>query len=170
MQSNFDTAFKHVLQSEGGFSDDPRDPGGMTNLGVTKRTWERWTGREVIEQEMRDLTPEQVAPLYKTEYWDAVSADLLPAGLDYAVFDFAVNAGSMRAITVLQQVVRVNPDGIIGKKTLAAIETMGCRQVIKKFSEVRDAFYRSLTTFPTFGKDWIERTAEVERTALAMEA
>jgi lysozyme family protein len=72
MKENFDSALKQVLDSEGGFSNDQRDPGGMTNLGVTQGTWEMWVGHPVDEKEMRSLTPEKVAPMYKKKYWDAI--------------------------------------------------------------------------------------------------
>jgi lysozyme family protein len=71
MQSNWDNAFKMMLASEGGYVNHPSDPGGMTNLGVTKRVWEEWVGRESNEKEMRSLTSEMVEPLYKRKFWDA---------------------------------------------------------------------------------------------------
>jgi lysozyme family protein len=91
MQSNFEPCLALMLAHEGGFVNHPQDPGGMTNLGVTKRVWEEWVGHEVDEKQMRALTPETVAPLYKRKYWDAVRADDLVAGVDYVVFDVAVN-------------------------------------------------------------------------------
>ncbi|NDH74160.1 MAG: hypothetical protein EBY53_06475, partial [Rhodobacteraceae bacterium] len=90
MKDNFRQALQAVLQHEGGFVNHPKDPGGMTNLGVTKRVWEEWVGHPVGEKEMRALTPVTVARLYKRKYWDAVKADELPTGLDYLMFDFAV--------------------------------------------------------------------------------
>jgi lysozyme family protein len=75
MKENFDSALEAVLHHEGGFVNHPRDPGGMTNLGVTKRVWEEWVGHEVDEATMRGLTPDLVAPLYKARYWDKVRGD-----------------------------------------------------------------------------------------------
>jgi len=124
MQSNWDNSFKLMLKSEGGFVNHPSDPGGMTNLGVTKATWENWVGRESDEAEMRGLTPEKVEPLYKKKYWDAVRGDELPMGLDYLMFDFAVNAGSGRAIKTLQTAVGVTPDGGFGPMTMAAVQAV----------------------------------------------
>ena len=98
--SNWDDAFKLMLKSEGGFVNHPQDPGGMTNLGVTKSTWENWIGRQSDEAEMRNLTPAKVEPLYKKKYWDAVRADELPNGISYLVFDFAVNAGVEGAVVI----------------------------------------------------------------------
>ena len=100
--SNWKRSFELMLKSEGGWSNHSADPGGMTNLGVTKRVWEQWVGRESNEKEMRSLTPAMVEPLYKCKYWDACKCDDLPEGLDYLVFDFAVNAGPGRSIKTLQ--------------------------------------------------------------------
>jgi lysozyme family protein len=88
MQSNFETCLALMLEHEGGFVNHPQDPGGMTNLGVTKRVWEEWVGHEVDEKQMRALTPETVAPLYKRKYWDACRADDLVAGVDYEPLSF----------------------------------------------------------------------------------
>jgi len=118
--SNWKQAFEQMLASEGGFVNHPSDPGGMTNLGVTKATWEAWVGRESNEKEMRSLTPEMVEPLYKRKFWDACRCDDLKSGIDYLVFDFAVNAGPGRSAKILQSAVGVTPDGGIGPITLAA--------------------------------------------------
>ena len=88
--ANFEKALETILHHEGGFVNHPRDPGGMTNLGVTKRVWEEWTQVEASEREMRSLTPEKVGPLYKARYWDKVKGDDLPSGLDLAVFDWII--------------------------------------------------------------------------------
>ena len=170
MQSNWDNAFKLMLKSEGGFVNHPSDPGGMTNLGVTKATWENWVGRESDEAEMRGLTPEKVEPLYKKKYWDAVRGDELPMGLDYLMFDFAVNAGAGRAIKTLQTAVGVTPDGGFGPMTMAAVQTVDPNELIERFSQAKEDFYRSLTTFATFGKGWLNRVADVKVKASAMMA
>jgi lysozyme family protein len=81
MKENFDDALKAILKHEGGYVNHPKDPGGMTNLGVTKKVWEAWVGKAVDEKEMRALTPEVVGPMYKKKYWDAVKADEMPDGL-----------------------------------------------------------------------------------------
>ena len=157
-----------MLQSEGGFVNHPSDPGGMTNLGVTKATWENWVGRESDEAEMRGLTPEKVEPLYKKKYWDAVRGDELPMGLDYLMFDFAVNAGAGRAIKTLQTAVGVTPDGGFGPMTMAAVQAVDPNELIERFSQAKEDFYRSLTTFATFGKGWLNRVADVKVKASAM--
>jgi len=168
MISNWDNSFKLMLKSEGGFVNHPSDPGGMTNLGVTKATWENWVGRESDEAEMRGLTPEKVEPLYKKKYFDAVRGDELPMGLDYLMFDFAVNAGAGRAIKTLQTAVGVTPDGGFGPMTMAAVQAIDPVELIERFSQAKEDFYRSLNTFATFGKGWLNRVADVKVKANSM--
>ena len=168
MQSNWDSAFKLMLASEGGYVNHPSDPGGMTNLGVTKRVWEEWVGRESNEKEMRSLTPEMVEPLYKRKFWDACKCDDLPSGIDYLVFDFAVNAGVGRSAKILQTAVGVTPDGGIGPMTLASVNAISEAELIEKFSQAKEDFYRSLNTFETFGKGWLNRVAAVKVKATSM--
>jgi lysozyme family protein len=134
----------------------------MTNLGVTKRVWEEWVGRESNEKEMRALTPELVAPLYKRKFWDACKCDDLPTGIDYLVFDFAVNAGPGRSAKILQTAVGVPADGGIGPITLAAVNKVDPAELVEKFSQAKEDFYRSLNTFETFGKGWLNRVAAVK--------
>jgi len=168
MQSNWQKAFEQMLASEGGFVNHPSDPGGMTNLGVTKATWENWVGRESDEKEMRGLTPEKVEPLYKKKFWDACRCDELPSGIDYLVFDFAVNAGCGRSAKVLQTAVGATPDGGIGPMTLASVNAIPEDELIEKFSQAKEDFYRSLNTFETFGKGWLNRVAAVKIKATSM--
>ena len=172
MKGNFDKCLALLLAHEGGFVNHPQDPGGMTNLGVTKRVWEEWVGHDVDEKQMRALTPETVAPLYKRKYWDAIRADELVAGVDYCVFDVAVNSGSGRAIKFLQSCVGVNADGGFGPATLAAVEKAeeDPERLIELYSAKRLEFLQSLKTFETFGKGWSRRVAEVKDKALAMVA
>lgn len=146
----------------------PSDPGGMTNLGVTKAVWENWVGHPVSEKEMRNLTPEKVEPLYKRKYWDACKCDDLPLGVDYVVFDFAVNAGVGRSAKTLQSVVGATPDGAIGPKTITAVYSYPPEDVVERFSQAKEAFYRSLPTFDVFGKGWLNRVAAVKIKADSM--
>lgn len=168
MKSNFDESLALVLKHEGGFVNHPRDPGGETNMGVTKRTWEEWTGKRIPPGSLKTLTVADVAPLYKEKYWDRVRGDDLPSGVDYAVFDFAVNSGPGRAIRMLQQIVGVTADGVIGPKTLAAVRGMNPRDLIDEICDKRLAFLQGLPTWPTFGRGWSRRVADVEKTAFYM--
>ena len=168
MKENFDSALAAVLHHEGGYVNHPKDPGGMTNLGVTKRVWEEWVGREVTEQEMRDLTPEKVAPLYKSAYWNKVRGDDLPAGVDYAVFDAAINSGPGRAAKWLQECVGAVPDGAIGPGTLGKVAEADPAELLSKYQARRLAFMQSLPTWDTFGKGWGRRVTEVASAAQQM--
>jgi lysozyme family protein len=168
MKENFLDALAAVLHHEGGFVNHPKDPGGMTNLGVTKRVWEEWVGHEVDEKTMRGLTPELVAPMYKTKYWDRIRGDDLPDGVDYAVFDAAINSGPGRAAKWLQQVVGAVPDGAIGAGTLGKVTAMPAKEIVEKYQQTRLDFLESLPTWDTFGKGWGRRVQEVQVAALEM--
>lgn len=170
MKANFEACLKKLLAHEGGFVDHPRDPGGMTNLGITKSVWEEWVGHPVDEKTMRKLTPETVAPLYKRKYWDKVCGDDLPAGVDYCVFDAAVNSGPGRAVKWLQQAVGATPDGALGPKTLAAVKAADPETVIAKYNATRLEFLQGLATWGVFGKGWGRRVAEVRDVAQTMTA
>ena len=171
MQSNFDVCLRKLLSHEGGYVNHPSDPGGMTNLGVTARVWGEWVGHPVGEKQMRALTPETVAPLYKKKYWDACRANDLVSGLDYAVFDVAVNSGVGRAVMFLQSCVGAIPDGGYGPATAALVEKAQQEypaRLISLYCSKRLGFLESLATFATFGKGWSRRVAEVKSKATSM--
>jgi lysozyme family protein len=171
MNANFDACLAKLLAHEGGFSNHPSDPGGMTNLGVTARVWEEWVGHPVDEKQMRALTPALVAPLYKRKYWDACRANELISGLDYAVFDCAVNSGVGRAVKLLQSCVGATPDGGYGSITAALVKKAQQEdpaRLISVYCSKRLEFLESLKTFPVFGKGWSRRVAEVKEAALKM--
>ena len=168
MKQNWEDAFAAVLKHEGGYVNHPRDPGGMTNLGVTKRAWEAYVGHEVDEAAMRALTPEVVKPFYKKMYWDKIKGDDLPSGVDYAAYDLAVNSGTGRAAKYLQEIAGVPSDGIIGPKSLAAIQTCPAGEMVDALCGMRLDFLKRLPTWDTFGKGWGRRVADVEEKAAAM--
>jgi len=168
MLSNFPAALALVLQSEGNFVNHKNDPGGMTNLGVTRNVWRDWVNRDVDEAEMRSLTPELVTPLYKQRYWDACHCSDLPRGVDYAVFDSAVNMGPGRAAKLLQTALGVTADGAIGRATIAAATAADPVELLEAFSLGKEAFYKSLPTFGVFGKGWLNRVAHVQDAAEGM--
>jgi lysozyme family protein len=170
MTGNFDVCFELMLAHEGGYVHHEKDPGGRTNHGVTQRVWEEWLGRPVSEKEMRALTPTMVKPLYKRKYWDACRADELVSGVDYCVFDVAVNSGPGRAIKFLQSCVGVNADGGFGPATLAAVKEAekDPARLVELYCAKRLEFLQSLKTFETFGKGWSRRVQEVKDKALKM--
>jgi hypothetical protein len=168
----FSACLKIVLKHEGGYVNHPRDPGGRTNLGVTQRVWEDWSGKPANEAIMRDLTVPMVAPLYRAKYWNKVRGPDLPPGLDLHVFDFGVNAGPARAIRYLQIMVGTNPDAQFGPATKRALsnylDQYGTAKAIRRYGELREQYYRSLRTFATFGRGWLRRNREVTAAALEM--
>lgn len=172
MKYNFDRCLHLLLQPgrEGGFSNHPKDPGGMTMLGVTKRRWEAYVGHPVSEGDMRALTPEKVAPFYYTEYYAPCGADRLPAGFDHATFDFAVNSGPGRAVTYLQGAVGVAADGAFGPATLAAAQKADAASALRYLCESRLVFMKKQPTWPTFGEGWERRVNEVQAEALSFAA
>jgi lysozyme family protein len=168
MNQNFDKALAAVLKHEGGYVNNPKDPGGMTNLGCTKAVWEEHCGHPVDEKAMRALTPADVSPLYRRKYWDKIKGDELPSGVDYVVFDAAINSGTGRAAKWLQACVNVEPDGGIGPKTLAAVKAFNSKQLIQDYSKRRLSFLYDLSTWETFGRGWAKRVNEVEAVGLTL--
>ena len=168
MKDNFEESLAHVLKHEGGYVDHPKDPGGATNLGCTKKVWEEWVGHEVTKDDIKALTIADVSPLYKQRYWDKCRGDDLPRGVDFAVFDLAINSGVGRASKLLQRAVGVAADGAIGPATLAAVADANPRELATKICELRLAFLQALPTWETFGKGWGRRVKETEKTAFNM--
>lgn len=168
MQENWEKCFAMVLKHEGGFVDHPKDPGGMTNLGVTRANWEAYLNRRVTEAEMRALTPDVVKPFYKKNYWDKIKGDQLPSGVDYAAYDLAVNSGTARAAKFLQQIAGVPVDGVIGPRSLEAIKACNPEETIDAFCDMRLDFLKGLSTFDTFGKGWTARVSDVKAKATEM--
>ena len=168
MNSNFDKSLEFVLKSEGHFVNDSRDPGGMTNLGITQRVLEEWLGHAVDEKTMRNLTPEQVAPIYKAKYWMACYAPQLKVGIDYLMFDAAVNMGPGRAVKLMQECIGCVPDGIIGPRTFQLLDQKKPEDIVDAFSKRKTSYYESLKTFPVFGKGWLKRVEDVKFNALRM--
>ena len=165
---NWEKCLKLILHHEGGYVNHPKDPGGETNLGVTKRVYEEWGGTK----DMKDLTVEDVSPIYKKNYWDRIKGDELPSGLDLCVFDFGVNAGTGRAAKFLQRLVDTTVDGGIGPNSLRAINEHVSRwsieQTIDDYQAERQKYYEKLKTFETFGRGWTRRVQETTKEAMDM--
>lgn len=170
MKDNFEQCLAFVLKHEGGYVNNPKDPGGRTNLGVTQKVYEAYVGHPVTEADMRSLTPEMVEPIYKRNYWDVLRCDDLPDGVDYAVFDLGVNSGTRRAAKILQKCAGVPDDGIIGPMTMKAVSECNPRHLASDICETRLAFLQGLPIWDTFGRGWGRRVAEVEETASSMMA
>ena len=168
MKENWEACFAMVLKHEGGFVNHPKDPGGMTNLGVTRTNWEIYLDHDVTEADMRALTPEMVKPFYKKNYWDKIRGDELPSGVDYAAYDLAVNSGTGRAAKYLQQIAGVTADGVIGPRSMEAIKKCDAEGVVDKICNMRMTFLKGLGTFETFGKGWTIRVNDVKAKATEM--
>jgi lysozyme family protein len=175
MIDNWQKSFDLMLEDEGGFSADERDNGnklpdgrpGSTMLGVTQYNWENWTGHQVTHEQMKKLKPEDVKPFYKKKFWDACRCNDLPEGIDYLVFDFAVNAGVGRSAKTLQSAVGATPDGSIGPLTLAAVANQSETELIDSFSAAKVDFYLGLNN-PTYEAGWLNRVKRVRKHALEM--
>ena len=168
MKENWEQCFALVLKHEGGFVNHPKDPGGMTNLGVTRTNWELFLDHDVTEADMRALTPEMVKPFYKKNYWDRIRGDELPSGVDYAAYDLAVNSGTGRAAKYLQQIAGVIVDGVIGPRSMEAIQKCDAEDVVDGICNLRMDFLKNLGTFDTFGKGWTTRVNDVKAKATEM--
>lgn len=168
MQTNFAKSLELVLVHEGGWSDNPQDPGGATMKGVTLAVYRNYYGADKSKEDLRNISDDELQHIYKTGYWDKCRCDELPIGLDYAVFDAAVNSGPGRSTKWLQAAVGVTQDGAIGPGTLAAVAAQDTVELIIKVTDRRLAFLQQLSTWPTFGKGWERRVQNVRQQALAM--
>ena len=168
MKDNYQHCLEMILHHEGGYVNHPKDPGGETNLGITKRVYEDFGGTK----DMKDLTVEDAAPIYEKNYWNRLKCDDIPDGLDLCVFDFGGNAGTGRSAKYLQTMIGTTADGGIGPNTLRKlgeyIDEHGLETTIKNFQEARQSYYEKLKTFETFGRGWTRRVTETTEEALKM--
>lgn len=169
--SAFLDCVEHIFRHEAGFINHPKDPGGATNMGITRATLSAWRGEQASVADVRNLTRLEARQIYMALYWNPVRGDQLPRGLDLSVFDMAVNAGPRRSIMLLQRALRDNAleiDGAIGPMTLAAVTRRSPRALIEEFYDLRMEYYRSLSTWATFGKGWKNRAVDVLENSRAM--
>lgn len=158
MRRNREQVLDWIGLSEGGYVNHPRDPGGATDRGITQATFDAWNrqhGRPV--RPVRGISEAEAREILAAQYLDTVRFDDLPAGVDYAIADYGVNSGPGRAAKVLQRVLGVPDDGVIGTVTLAALAQRDPIEVIGAICEERMAFLRRLRTFDTFGRGWTTR-------------
>lgn len=169
MKENFSAALALVLAHEGGYVNHPADPGGATNRGVTQAVYDGWRkGKGLSARSVRHIEEAEVQAIYRRDYWDKVRGDDLPRGIDYAVFDFAVNSGVARATKYLQTAVGVAADGVIGPQTLAMVQHHERARLIQSICAARLNFLKGLGTFKTFGRGWTRRVEEVQAKACGM--
>ena len=165
---NFEACLALTLQYEGGYVDHPADPGGATNLGITRRTLAAYRGKAVSKAEVRQLSRTEAAKIYRRNYWDAVRGDELQGGVDAVLFDHAVNSGPRAAVRMLQQSLGLKGDGVFGRSTYAALQAAEPRTLIAELMRRRRGFLARLKTFRVFGRGWTRRVQAIERAALAM--
>lgn len=152
---NFDEAFDRLIGHEGSYVDHPADPGGRTMWGVTERVARShgFTG------DMRTLTRDEAKRIYRVDYWDACRAEEVPQQVRFDLFDGAVNSGVKQSIKWLQQASGATADGVIGPKTLAAINAQTPDRVAKRYNGHRLRFMKDLKNWPSFSRGWADRIA-----------
>lgn len=159
MKQNQEAVLGWIGLSEGGYVNHPKDPGGATDRGITQSTYDAWNQRRGVEKRsVRGISKEEADQIIVSQYFVPVRFDQLPPGLDYAVADFAVNSGPRRAVLELQKLLPgIARDGVMGNKTLAAIEATNLQYLIEAYCDARMAYLRGLKTWDTFGKGWTRR-------------
>jgi lysozyme family protein len=168
---NFERALALVLKSEGGFVNSPKDPGGATNFGVTQAVYDGYRTRlQKSRQSVRSIVMAEVTAIYRAQYWDAIRGDELPGGIDYMVFDAAVNSGPVQAVKWLQRALPASPvDGHVGLITLGAVAGLSDRPaLVRRLCARRLTFLHRLKQWIAFGRGWSNRVASVQAAALAM--
>lgn len=170
--ADFAPAIAFTLGQEGGFSDDPQDPGGATNLGITLATLSNWRGHSCTVQDVRTLTQTEAKAIYTANYWNVVGGPNLPPGLDLTVFDFGVNAGPGTSAKMLQRILGVVRDGAVGPITLAAAQCSGAvlRARIGDLAAAHEAYYHSLPGFAHDGKGWTARVLACQAASIRLAA
>ena len=160
---NFDQAFDRLIKHEGGYSDDPKDPGnwtgGRVNIGQLKGTKYGIAANTYGDLDIVNLTLEQAKAIYHRDWWLKAGADQLDAAIVFQLWDFAINAGMGTAVRALQRAVRVADDGSIGPLTIRAVRAMSTTDVLMRLTAQRLRFYTSLSTWLTYGKGWTNRVA-----------
>lgn len=149
---DFDTAFERLIGHEGGWVNDPNDPGGETKFGISRRSYPT----EII----RTMTLERAKEIYKRDFWGPAGCDAVPDALKFDLFDTAVNAGVKTAIKMLQKSVGEDEDGILGARTLQAVWNAPPQLIDKRFNGHRLDHLNNLSTWPHFGRGWSQRIAE----------
>ncbi len=168
MRHNFDECLALTLRAEGGFIDHPADPGGATNMGITRATLAGVRGHAVSNADVRALTRAEAMEIYRTIYWSAVRGDELPAGLDAVLFDHAVNSGCKAAIRALQGALGFKQDGLFSRRLMRAAQAADHAALVSTLCTARLNFLKRLSTWLVFRRGWTARMETLERTALAM--
>lgn len=168
MKETYNDAMVRVYEDEGGYSNDAGDPGGPTKYGITIHDARMYWKPNATAQDVKNMPKSVAADIYNKHYAAPVHYDELPAGVDYAVFDYGINSGVSRGIKVLQRVVGVKDDGVMGPATLAAVNKKSPFDTVNRIYDERLRFLKSLRTWSIFGKGWGRRVATGRAAALEM--
>lgn len=162
-------SINYILKSEGGYTNDPQDPGGPTNFGITIWDTRLYVKPDATAADVKALTKDTAITIYEKKYWDALNCDNLPAGLDYTIVDYGVNSGVARAGRVLREVLDLDEtDWHITPQVLNALKGRATTAVIRQVNDERLNFLQHLRTWPRFGKGWGARVASVKAISLHM--
>lgn len=168
MRETLTTALDLMFGHEGGYVNNPKDPGGATKYGITHKTLAAHRGLvSVTPAQVKSLTKEESTEIYRRSYWSQSGGDLLPVGIDYMAFDYGVNSGPAQAIKSLQRIIGVTADGIVGGQTVAAVKAYKS-DLIAAYAAERLRFMKSLKTWGTFGRGWQKRVVSVESQARSL--
>lgn len=148
---SFNEAFLATVNHEGGYVNDPKDRGGETNLGISKRAYPN--------EDIKSMTMDRAMFLYHRDYWDGICGEDLPPTVAKELFDAAVNCGVTAAIRMLQRAIGVSADGIMGPVTLATTQAYNLNLLRRKFAAEMLDYYTSLPTWSTHGRGWVRRVA-----------
>lgn len=168
MKKTYPEALKRLLVHEGGYTNHPSDPGGPTNHGITIHDYRKYVKSNATASDVRAMPLAVAKTIYKAKYWDAQRCDELSAGVDYAIFDYGVNSGIGRSRKVLQRVVGVKDDGVIGPETMKAVLSRDPAKLVNAICDERLAFLKRLRTWPVFGKGWGSRVYGVRTYGLKL--
>jgi len=165
--SSYDAALARLLVHEGGYTNDSSDPGGPTKFGITIYDYRKYVKPNATAADVRAMKLEEAKAIYRSKYWDAQRCDELPAGIDYAVFDYGVNSGVGRSGKVLRRCVKLaDASSAVSEAVIAAARAADAKTLIVGICDERLRFLKSLRTWPAFGKGWGRRVAEVKAFAL----
>lgn len=148
---NFDQAFERLIGHEGGYVNDPNDPGGETKFGVSKRSYPM--------EDIKNLTLDRAKAIYHRDYWGPAGCDAVPNELKFDLFDMAVNSGVTTAVRTLQNAIGATADGVLGPRSLQAINSMPPARIVARFNGWRLAFMANTPQWDKFSRGWARRIA-----------
>jgi lysozyme family protein len=171
MKTTYDICLPLLLAHEGGYTNHPSDPGGPTNFGITIHDYCKYVKADATAADVRAMKKDDAKRIFREKYWNAQRCDDLPAGVDYAVFDYGVNSGVVRSGKILRRVLDLSGDTTaITDTVVAAARVTNAEHLVKLICDERLRFLQSLKTWPVFGVGWGRRVADVRSSALKLAA